>query len=199
MKTTMIFKTGITLLLLIGISFNTDANTTPYSSTPTSLKESSDATMKVKVPSNMNTFVSILDQSGTMIFSDVVSKDASNGKSYDFSKIKNGVYTFKAESDQKLVEKTLVVDKNELRIVKKEKKYLPVFSIDGDFLMVNYLNSNEENISLSLEDQIKSYYKETGERDMAYGKIINIKSLDRGNYVFTFTAGEDTYNYTFRR
>lgn len=199
MKTRTNIITGMAILLFAGISMNAFAGGDPFNSTTTTLEERADVSMMIKIPSNTSTQISVLDQEGDMIYSDIVTIDDNPGKTYDFSEVERGAYTFIAKTEFKTVEKTFVVENNELRIVKEETSYRPVFSIDGDILKVSYLNKDKDDIHISLEGASLQHFKEYGGNDMAYGKILNIKNLPKGEYALTLKAGWNTYNYYFNK
>lgn len=199
MKTTMIFKTGVTLLLVIGLSVNTFASNDPTSATVTTLDETTAGSMQINVPSNMETFVSVIDEEGEKIYTDLVAEDDNAGKMYDFSEVEEGVYTFKTLTEHKEVETTFVVDKNELRILTEAITYRPVFDIEDDILTISYMNLGQDNIYISLDDASYLYYEEIEGSDMSYEKVFDIKNLSRGEYSITLKSGENTFNYFFNR
>ena len=205
MKTSMIFKAGIALLLVVGLSFNTSASNDPTSTTVATMEESMAGVMQLKVPSDMETFVSVFDQEGEMIYTDLVSKDDEAGKMYDFSEVENGQYTFKTVSEHKSVETTFVIEMNELLILKEETSYRPVFWIEGNILSISYMNLEQNDVYLSLEDDLFAdvdsnlYYEEITESDMSYERVFDIKNLGKGEYSITLRSGDNTYNYFFNR
>lgn len=199
MKTSMILRTGITLMFVAGLSINIFANNNPKKSNGTTAEEKSVSSMQIKVPSNLNTYVVILNQEGKTIHSDKVSKESFLERKYDLSNLDNGVYTVITESDLKSVEKTIRVESNGLSVLKEESRYHPSFSIDGDYLMVNYLNVNNDDVSIVLEDATSRYFRENGVSDMVYGKKLDIKRLKMGKYTVALKSGGNTYNYSFNK
>jgi hypothetical protein len=153
--------------------------------------------MKINVPAIMDTYVSLLDQEGSMIYSDFVVKDGNAGKSYDFTDVENGVYTFITYSDHKKLETTINVENSELRIIKEEISYRPVFWMDGDILSVNYMNLSKDNVYISLEDETLVLFEDVSDTDMSYGKMLDTRNLSTGEYSITLIAGGETFNYFF--
>ena len=199
MKTTMMFKSGMALLIVAGLFTNAFANGYPTASAPVAVEEKFDVSMKLKVRPNMDTYVWVLDEEGNEVHSDKVMKDAEIGKMYDFSQLDNGIYTLMTRTDQKSVKKTFEVKNGALIVVEEEKKYRPVFSIDDDILSVSYLNLNEEDITIALEGKSSRHFKEVGGNDLIYGKRLNLKKLPKGDYSVVLTAGIYTYNYFFTK
>lgn len=199
MKTSVIFKTGFSLIVALGLTFNSHASNEPTASTVDSFDESAAQSMNINVPATMNTYVSLLDQEGDMIYSDFVVKDDNAGKTYDFSDVENGIYTFITYSDHKKLEKTFMVENNELLTIKEDISYRPVFWMDGDILSVNYLNLSKDNVYISLEDESLLLFEDYSDEDMSYGKILDLTNLSPGEYSITLKAGGETYNYFFAK
>jgi hypothetical protein len=203
MKTTTIFNTGIALIIMLGLTINVNASKEPTSTTVSSMEESMSGSMQITVPSNMETFVSVLDQAGDMIYSDLVAKDEMAGKMYDFSEVENGTYIFKTVTQNKVVETTFVVDMNELNILMEEISYRPVFWIEDDMLSISFMNLNQDEVFVSVEDELPLkeeetvIYEETTESDMAYERVFDIQNLSEGEYTITLKTGENTYRYFF--
>jgi len=203
MKTAGIFKTGLAIIFMAGISMNTSASNDPTSTTVTSMEESAAGAMQISVPSDMETYVSVIDQEGDMIYTDMVARDDNAGKMYDFSEMENGIYTFKTVTQHKVVETTFEVEMNEMNILREDISYRPVFWIQDDMLSISFMNLEQSEVYLILEDELPVkdeltvIYEEKAESDMSYERIFNIKNLSKGEYTLTLTTGGNTYNYLF--
>ncbi|MEE4256768.1 MAG: hypothetical protein V2I47_07010 [Bacteroidales bacterium] len=203
MKTAGIFKTGLALLIVAGFSMNASASNDPTSTTVRTMEESAVGAMQISVPSDMETYVSVLDQDGDMIYSDMVARDDNAGKMYDFSEMENGIYTFKTITQHKVVETTFEVEMNEMNILREDISYRPVFWINDDMLTISFMNLDQGEVYLTLEDElpvndeVTVLYEEKAESDMSYERIFNIKNLSKGEYTLTLTTGGQTYNYLF--
>jgi hypothetical protein len=203
MKTKTIFKAAIALMFIVGISVNVNASKDPTSTTVATMEESAAGSMQIIVPSNMETSVSVLNQDGEMIYTDMVAKDDKAGKMYDFSDVENGIYTFKTITQHKVVETTFEVNMNNLTILMEEISYRPVFWIEENMLSISFMNLDQDQVSLSLvddlplKDESAVIYEEYTESDMSYERIFDIQNLSAGEYTITLKSGENTYRYFF--
>ena len=203
MKTAGIFKTGIAIVFIISLSMNTAATNDPTSTIVDSMDDIAIGAMQISVPSDMETYVSVLDREGDMIYSDMVAKDDNAGKMYDFSEMENGIYTFKTITKHQVVETTFEVEMNEMTIFKEDISYRTVFWIDGDMLSISYMNLSQDAVAVSIEDGLPRkdepavIYKEFTESDMSYERIFDIQNLSEGEYTITLKSGENTYEYFF--
>lgn len=196
MKTTIYFKVSLVLLAIASLGISAyasgDINVFP-------MEESSKAKVEIEVPTKEDVKVSVLDPDGIVIHNDFISKNSEYEKLFNFSQVDDGVYTFVTKTGYTTVTKTIELDDNNLYVINKEFSYDPIFKIDGDILTVSYLNRSEHDISVSLIDSNKDYFKDNGDNSISYGKIINIKNLSRGEYRLILAAGDEEYNYIFIR
>lgn len=198
MKSTRSLKFTIVLAIVVGLSMNTFAD--GNSNDPADKKErSAKSTNMLKVRSDSDTYVWLLNQEGREVYSDNISKSYSTAKMYDFSMMKNGVYTMITKTEQRSVEKTIKVENGMVEVVEEKERYIPHFSIDENYLLVNYLNVNADDISIELESAYSAFFKEESGNDRSYGKKIDIRRLPRGEYRFVLTAGVNTYYYSFKK
>jgi hypothetical protein len=196
MKTRIIRKSGLVFLATASLSISSRASGDINVS---AVKESSKAIVEIEVPTQDDVNVSLMDPNGKVVHYDVISKNSEYGKVFDFSQVNDGVYTFVTKAGYITTTKTIELDNNSISILNKEYSYDPIFIVDGDFLKVSFLNKSTEEISISLEDSKKEYFKDQGDNSLAYGKMINIKNLPSGEYILALAVGDKEYNYRFRR
>jgi hypothetical protein len=101
------------------------------------------------------------------------------------------------------VETTFEVEMNEMNILREDISYRPVFWINDDMLSISFMNLDQGEVYLTLEDElpvndeVTVLYEEKAKSDMSYQRIFNIKNLSKGEYTLTLTTGGKTYNYLF--
>jgi hypothetical protein len=195
MKTIIYRKSELLMLALASLSIISFASGDINIS---SVKESSKAIVEIEVPTQDDVNVSLLDPSGIVIHSDVISKNSEYGKVFDFTKVDDGVYTFVTKTGYITTTKTIELENKSISVLNKEYSYDPIVMFDGDLLKVNFLNKSIEEISISLEDSNKEYFKDQGDNSLTYGKMINIKNLPMGEYTLALTIGDKEYKYRFR-
>ena len=196
MKTRIFRKTGLILVATASLSISSFASGDINIS---ALKESSKAIVKIEVPAQDDVNVSLRDPDGIVVHSDVISKNSEYGRVFDFSQVNDGVYTFVTKTGYTTTTKTIELKNNSISILGKDYSYDPIFMIDGDLLIVSYLNQSTEDISISLEDSKREYFKEKEGNSLTYGKMINIEKLSSGEYTLALVVGDKEYKYRFSR
>lgn len=196
MKTKINRKASLVFLAIASMSISSfasgDINISPK-------KESLRAIVEIDVPVREDVNVTVTDPGGTVIHSDVISKNSEYGKVFDFSQVNDGVYTFVTKTEHTTVSKTIELEGNKLSVINKEYAHKPVFKIEGDLITVNFLNQTNESISISIEDSAKDYFKEEGDNSALYGKMVSVRNLPAGKYKVVLAVGEKVYNYNFIR
>jgi hypothetical protein len=90
-----------------------------------------------------------------------------------------------------------------MKMLSEAISYRPVFWVDGDMLLISYMNLGQESVSISFEDELTLkdepalIYQESTESDMSFERIFDIQNLSEGEYTITLKSGENTYKYFF--
>ena len=189
-------KALLAILLIAVFSMSSFAKENPRSYNSF---ENVSASEGIKVIPLFDTNISVIDQSGELVFSDMIKKDSGASRTYVFSKFEDGVYTFISSTELVKVEKRFVVEDHKLRVVSESCNYCPVFSFDGEYLDVDYLNTKHNDISISLEDDSYLFFEESDVNEPVCSKRFCTKNLLSGEYWITLKSGVDTYYYRFRK
>jgi len=194
MKTITNLKGVLAILFLVGLSVNTFANVEPGMK---AFQDKPETQLKFDIPVNDNTYITIYDTEGNSIFSDMFSPKNKTSKVFDFASVSDGTYTMITDNKYTTLEKTIELKDRQVTIIEKDITYRPVFSLDGDLLKVNYLNANKGDISITLESSAWIHLDKKVGNQMAYGEILNLKNLPKGEYTFTLKVDSSEYTYNF--
>lgn len=195
MKKMRLFISGVTCLLMVfGISATTYASgDVKVVRTPVDSKSK----LHVQVPETYDLSVFITDESGVTVYADYLKAKSSPGKLYNLANLEDGKYTITTEAAHQTVIKSFNIKDGEIVSSGKLKDFEPYFSKKNNKLIVNYLNENMKDISLTIEDDYRIYLEDKSENKLAYGKIVNTENMPRGYYTVTLEAGENIYKYYF--
>ena len=154
--------------------------------------------VKIVVPKNQQTFVSITNSMGDVLYTETMSKDNPSTKAYNLSNLENGVYTFNSISEQANVTKKVSVDDSFVEILSKDVEYKPVFSIKDDKLMISYLNLEREDVEIRIDNTLYDFYYNNEGNPMSINKVLNISEMFNGEYRAQIKAGNKVYDHYFR-
>jgi hypothetical protein len=131
-----------------------------------------------------------------MLHSDEISSDATT-KVYDFSNLRDGIYTFESKSENMNITKKIGVEGSKVEILSKESEFKPIFSVENDELRVNFLNQNMEDVEFSIESTAEVFYQENEGNEMNFQKKFNISNLWLGDYYAKLKVAGNTYYHYF--
>jgi len=154
------------------------------------------AIVQVTSPSMVSASVYIYDAEGTVLYADRISAESST-KLFDFSNLRDGVYTFESNSDNMNIIKKLGVKGDRVEILSKETEFKPVFSFDGNELKVNFLNQAQKDVEFSIENATSVFYKGDEGNDFTFHKKYDLSSLWLGDYYAKLKVGGKTYYHHF--
>ena len=183
--------------VIIGTSFFTNKVAASISVVPMDMSET--AVVKHIAVANQAGSVSIYDAKGVFLNTYRLKPDASSTKLFDFSKVESGIYTFNVKSEVMNTTSKIKVEDSYVEVLSSDIEYKPFFYLDGKELRVNYLNTDLEDMQLSLEsyDDIVYYAEEEG-NSLRLQKRFDISKLFSGEkYLAKLVVGYKTYYYTF--
>jgi hypothetical protein len=182
--------------VIIGTSFfsNKAAATIPI--IPMDISER--AVVRVFAVPNQTGSVSISDANGNAINIYSLDPGDSSSKLFDFSNVENGLYTFDVESELMNTTTKLKVEDSYIEIIGNDVEYKPVFIVDGNDLKVNYFNTDQEDMQLSIESYGVVFYTEEEGNSLTLQKRFDIRKIKTGGeYYVKLVVGDKTYYHTF--
>ena len=161
------------------------------------MNHSEKAIVKVEAPVNEDTYVVVNDSKGNTLHKESIKAGNMYAKYFNFSELDNGIYTFYSEIEHSTMIKKIKVENSNVKVISKEVEFRPVFKIQGDNLMVNYLNTGAKDIEFTIETDDAVYYNGEEGSSAAFHKNFNIEQLPRDTYYASLKTGGSTFRYTF--
>ena len=155
--------------------------------------------IQITAPKTVEASVLIYDEDGIVLYRDRFDENSSSTKVFDFTDLKDGVYTFKSYSNLMNITKKIKVDDSKIEIQSREEEYKPLFEVDGDKLKVNFFNHTNDEIHFSLENNDRIYFKAKGYTSDNFKKKIDISNLWSGEYYALLKVGNRTYYHPFSK
>ena len=183
--------------VIIGTSFFTNKVAATIPIVPMDISER--AVVKFVAVTNQSGSVSIVDAKGITLNTYGLKPGASSSTLFDFSEVENGTYTFNVKSEVMNTTSKIKVEDSYVEVLSSDIEYKPFFILDGKELRVNYLNTDLEDMQLSLEsyDDMVYYAEEEG-NSLRLQKRFDISKLFSGEkYLAKLVVGYKTYYYTF--
>jgi hypothetical protein len=140
------------------------------------------------------TSVKIVDANQNIIFSESFKKEGDYNKKFDFKYLESGVYSLKMENDLKVIEYTLNVMDDTLKVVDRKESAKPVFRAKGDKVFLNLLNLGQKDVAIKVYDSsYRVVYSETLTDTLLVEKAFNFESAKKDSYTVVVKDNNNTY------
>ena len=153
--------------------------------------------LKVQNPSMQQIKINITDQTNQNLYSASLPEKEAFLKVYDLSKLPEGDYKLTLELNNKVLEKDVRIKGNESSIISEATQYLPYFSKKDNDLLVSYLNTGSNKVSVSFSNNANQFFTDTPEKQVSIQRSYSLKNLEPGQYTVELSSGDKLYSYAF--
>lgn len=145
--------------------------------------------------------ITVTDTSGKVIYSGRINYDGNLIRLFDFSKLKDGIYTVEISKDFEIEILSLRVDNTKVTLItdSQEKIYKPVFRTESGKLIVTKLalDTKEMDVELYFEDEL--IYTETVKgQESILSRIYGLDKSNPGHYTAIIKSNNRVYVENFR-
>ncbi|GAB5475323.1 MAG: hypothetical protein Mars2KO_34220 [Maribacter sp.] len=148
---------------------------------------------EMEKPSNQ-TVVSIQDIEGVIIYSEEVADAATYLKKFDLRNLPDGNYILKVEDSLKVTVFEFDINDSDVSIVERKENTKPVFKKDGQKVFLNLLNTDKEDVKITIYDsENRIVFKETVSDTLLVEKAFNFEKAYEDTYRVVVKNGEDTF------
>ena len=116
---------------------------------------------------------------------------------YDFSKLRNGEYTFTVKLDEEKNTTVLSVNKGDVEVIDQTKQVRPYFGLNNDQLNITYLNFATGDVKLYLYDESNDnlIHEDMLGSEFALNHAIDLSKLNNGSYEAVLVSDNGIYEY----
>lgn len=139
---------------------------------------------------------SINDNKGYAIYSGTFKKDGTYSKKFDFSNLKDGLYTLEISKDFEIVIKPFEIKEHNVFFLedKETKAFKPVVRIDNNTLMISQLNLDKTPLDVELFYNDELIYSDQLKGGKVLERVYKLPKEERGEYYVSLKSG-DRYFY----
>lgn len=140
------------------------------------------------------TKVSIQDVEGVIIYSENVANVATYLKKFDLRNLPDGDYVLKVEDTMKVTVFEFDINDSKVSIAERKENTKPVFKKDGQRVFLNLLNSDKEDVKITIYDsENRVVFKETVTDTFLVEKAFNFEKAYEDTYRVVVKDGDDTF------
>ena len=141
--------------------------------------------------------IRIFDEEGFNLLEEKVALDGRHSKSYDFSNLPKGTYEVEIEDAAAFRKYIVTTTSDNLNIVEngEEKIYKPIISLKDNFVLLNMLNLNSKDISITINNNSgEEIYAEEIQNMKTIHKSYSLTNLPSGKYLVGVKTSTKFFN-----
>ena len=181
----------LAVLLSVATSF---ASTTA----PTIISKGKTFVIDSKIWKTETVDISISDDNGYIIFSDV--QTVSNSKTYSLENLPEGNYQVTVSNDYKSVVNDIKITKDMITIeYAAVTSYKPIMNITDENIDINFLTEGNTYMYIYNDNDTDTIFSDMISKDRSINKRFNISNLEKGSYTVVISNNNQTYSKSFSK
>lgn len=140
--------------------------------------------------------VEVKNSSGTVVyFRSLKTQGNTFSKTYDFSNLEDGAYSFKVSFGGETHLSTLSINDGKAQISKSQEETAPYFTLNGDKLELSFLNFTQKELKLKVYDNFSNdlLYEENLAPNFVVNKAWDFSGLMMGKYTAVLETNDNSY------
>ncbi|WP_405383387.1 T9SS type A sorting domain-containing protein [Maribacter sp. LLG6340-A2] len=147
--------------------------------------------------SSVGVQIKLMDSDLNVIYSEKVSEGIFS-KKLNFKDLADGVYYLSADDNLKNYSYTIVLDKNNVKIVDADEDIKPFFRKTNNMILMNYLNLDKSKMSIKIYDtEGRTVFAQEVTDELIVEKAFNFTDAFPGVYVVIVKSDGKTYTEEF--
>lgn len=149
---------------------------------------------------NEGSNISVTDASGKVIYQGTINYNGNLVRLFDFSQLKDGVYTVEIIKDFEIEILNLQVESKKVTLLTEtqEKIFKPVFRIEEDKLIISKLALDTKQMTVELYYEDESIYTETIKGDEVLNRVYHLDRNVRGEYTAIVRTNDRVFVQNFK-
>lgn len=183
-------KTVLRKILVVAVVLGT---CTGYANETSEVKSTSHSIKK-------GNHISVSDSKGEVIYSGRISYNGSITNLYDFSRLKDGVYSVEVNKDFEIEINTITVKDGIVTFLQdfKEKIFKPVFRFENSKVLISKLALDSDEMTVELYYGTELIHVETVSGKEILNRVYKLDETLRGDYTAIIKSNDRVYVENFR-
>jgi hypothetical protein len=154
--------------------------------------------MEMSTPSPKSFDLYLLDKRGQTIYESSVSEGSTFDKSLDMKNFRNGTYTLVSVKESMKYHRVIEIRDSRVELKETFFSFTPQFKVEGDVILVHFINQNKDIIDVSIENRSGFLYQTAHfDKEPVFSQAYGIDNLQKGYYTLSFSAGRDLHTFDF--
>jgi hypothetical protein len=141
----------------------------------------------------------IIDEYGTVLYRETITRNGAFSKRFDFSALKDGAYTLELEKDFEIHITPFIMQKKQITFLKHCERitFKPVVRLEKDKLLISQLSLEGASLDIELLYNGERILKDEIVDGQVLNKVYQLSSKEKGNYDLRMVTGDRLFLKTF--
>ena len=141
----------------------------------------------------------IIDEFGTVLYRETITRNGAFSKRFDFSALKDGGYTLELEKDFEIHITPFIMQKKQITFLKHCERitFKPVVRLEKDKLLISQLSLEGASLDIELLYNGERILKDEIVDGQVLNKVYQLSSKEKGNYDLRMVTGDRLFLKTF--
>ena len=143
--------------------------------------------------------LTVINTKGTIIYSEIIKKNASLSQNFDFSNLKDGIYTIELTHDFEVKIQKIAVANHKVSFLEDTTSvfYKPLVRNQDHKVYVSKLELSNQELTVTLFYEGEEIYSETTKDEPIFERIYTLDSNKKGAYSVVVNANNRNYTSYF--
>jgi hypothetical protein len=141
----------------------------------------------------------IIDDKGTILFTEKIKRNGTFVKRFDFTALNNGSYILELDKDFEIIITPFIIQSNNVVFLEKNEKVIfkPVVRTENNQLLISHMSLEEQPLKIELYYKGERIFKDQLVGDKILNKIYKLSSQKKGSYYLSMTSGGRSFIKSF--
>jgi hypothetical protein len=141
----------------------------------------------------------IIDDKGTILFTEKIKRNGTFVKRFDFTALNNGSYILELDKDFEIIITPFIIQSNNVVFLEKNEKVIfkPVVRTENNQLLISHMSLEEQPLKIELYYNGERIFKDQLVGDKILNKIYKLSSQKKGSYYLNMTSGGRSFIKSF--
>ncbi|MFT5242537.1 MAG: hypothetical protein ACJA1H_000973 [Glaciecola sp.] len=141
----------------------------------------------------------ILDNEGTVLYTEMIKRNGTFLKKFDFTALNNGSYVIELERDFEIIVTPFIIQSNSVLFLDSKEKtiFKPVVRLENDRLLISHMSLEEEPLNIELFYEGERIFKDQLVGKQILNQVYKLSDPEKGSYYLRMSSGDRSFIKSF--
>jgi hypothetical protein len=139
--------------------------------------------------------LTIKDENKITLYKEEIKNSGDYYKQFDFTNLKDGLYTTELEKDFEIIIKKIKIDNGLVNYIEEDttKIFKPYIRLKNDLLLISKISFKKEPIKVQLFYKDTMIHSEKFEGEAVLNRVYKLSKIEKGKYTVVLISDQRTY------